>query len=139
MTSRIPPRLRAPLRMLAGGAVITAVVTAAYGWGALLYLGPFTVVAAAGYYFLAGRDTDLAAMLRAESDERQDYRRLKIQALVGRVAAGSAAVAYVAAVVAKATLWPFAIFLAIPTIALVVGFVIYRERPEGRDASRAGS
>lgn len=139
MTKQIRPRLRAPVRMLAGGTVITAVVAAVYGWTALLYLGPLTVVGAAGYYVLGGRDTDFAAMLRSQTDERQDYRRLKIQAVVGRVTYGSAAVAYVAAVAAKTTLWPFGIFLAIPTVALVLGWLIYRERPDGRDASRGGS
>jgi hypothetical protein len=133
MFNLMPARLRAPATMLAGGAIITAAVAATNGWVALLYLGPLTLAAAAGYYVLAGRGSDFAAMLRAETDERQHHRRLEIQALVGRVTAGAAAAAYVAAVAAKATLWPFAIFLAVPTGAFILGWLVYRERADGRD------
>ena len=35
MMRSIPPRLRAPVIMLAGGAVIAAVAVAAWGWGSL--------------------------------------------------------------------------------------------------------
>lgn len=108
MTKLIPPRMRAPARMLAGGAIITAAVAATDGWVTLLHLGPVTLAATAGYYVLGGRETDFAAMLRAQADEREHYRRLKIQALGGRVTAGALAAAYVAAVAAKAPLWPFA-------------------------------
>jgi hypothetical protein len=127
MRRSIPPRLRAPMLIFAGGAVIAAVATGANGWGALLYLAPFIVIATIGYYVWGGRDTDAAALLRNQADERQAYRRLKIQALVGRVTSGAAAVAYLAAFAAKVTLWPFAIFLAIPCVTLLAGWAIYRD------------
>ena len=92
-------------------------------------LGPVIVVGGVGYYVWSGRDSDSAAMLRRQVDERQAYRQLKIQALVG----GGAAVAYLAAFAAKATLWPFVIFLALFVVALLAGWVIYRERGDGRD------
>lgn len=135
MFNLIPARLRAPATMMAGGAVITAAVAATNGWVALLYLGPVTLAAAAGYYVLAGRDSDLAAMLRAQTDERQHHRRLKIQALVGRVTAGAAAIAYVSAVAAKVPVWPFAIFLGVPTAAFLLGWLVYREPADGRDGT----
>jgi hypothetical protein len=56
---------------------------------------------------LAGRDSDFAAMLREQAGERQAERRLKLQALVGRVTALAASAAFLAAIAAKATLWPF--------------------------------
>jgi L-alanine-DL-glutamate epimerase-like enolase superfamily enzyme len=133
MLRSVPPRLRAPVNMLVGGAVIDAVAVAAWGWGSLVSLGPITVAAAVGYYVLARRDSDFAAMLRDQADERQAYRRLKIQALVGRLTSGAAAVAYLVAAVAKATLWPFAIFLAITGVAFLAGWLIYREHPGGRE------
>jgi hypothetical protein len=121
--------------MLVSGAVIAAAAAAAYGWESLLHLGPFIIVSAAGYYVWAGRDSDLAAMLRYQVDERQAYRQLKMQALMGRVMGSGAALAYLAAFVAKATLWPFAVFLALFGVATVTGWVIYREPGGGQDES----
>jgi hypothetical protein len=127
MMRSIPPRLRAPLMALACGAVIAVVAVAAYGWGSLLRLGPVIVAGPVVYYVWGGRDSDSAAMIRRQVDERQAYRQLKILALAGRVMSGGACVAYLAAWAAKATLWPFAIFLALYTVALLAGWVIYRE------------
>src|SRR5580692_4268279 len=132
MTRSIPPRLRAPVYMILGGGMIDALAVAAWGWGSLASLGPLTVAGAIGYYVLARRDSDFAAMLRDQADERQTYRRLKIQALVGRITTLAAVVAYLAAAVAKATLWPFAIFVAVPGVAFLLGWVVYRERNDGR-------
>ena len=58
-----------------------------------------------------------------------------MQALVGRVMSGGAAVAYLVAFAAKTTLWPFAIFLALMVVALLAGWVITRERGDARDDS----
>jgi hypothetical protein len=72
-------------------------------------------------------------MVRQQVDERQAYRGLKIQAVVGRVMSIGASIAFLAAWAAKATLWPFEIFLALFVVALVAGWVITRERGDGRD------
>ena len=133
MMGSIPPRLRAPVIMLAGGAVIAAVAVAAWGWGSLLSIGSVTLAAAAGYYVVAGRDSDFAAMLREQADERQAYRRLKIQALVGRITTLAASVAFLAAIAAKATLWPFYIFITVPAVTFLAGWLVYREHPGGRE------
>jgi hypothetical protein len=133
MMRSIPPRLRAPLMMLVFGAVFGAVAVVGYGWGSLLHLGPVIAAGPAVYYVWGGRDSDSAAMVRQQVDERQAYRRLKIQAVVGRVMSIGAGVAFLAAWAAKATLWPFEIFLALFAVALVAGWVITRERGDGRD------
>ncbi len=133
MMGSIPPRLRAPVIMLAGGAVIAAVAVAAWGWGSLLSIGPVTLAAAVGYYVVAGRDSDFAAMLREQADERQAYRRLQIQALVGRITTLAASVALLAAIVAKATLWPFYLFITVPAVTFLAGWMVYREHPAGRE------
>ncbi len=137
MMSSLPPRLRAPVIMLTGGAVICAVAVSAWGWSSLLSTGPVTIAAAVGYYVLAGRDSDFAAMLREQADERQADRRLKIQALVGRVTTLAASTAFLAAIAAKATLWPFYIFITVPAVTFAAGWLIYREHPGGRE-QRAG-
>jgi hypothetical protein len=131
----IPPRLRAPLMMVAFGAVFAAVAVAAYGWRSLLHLGPVIIAGPAVYYVWGGRNSDSAAMVRQQVDERQAYRGLKIQAVVGRVMSGGVGIAFLAAWAAKATLWPFEIFLALFLVALIAGWVITRERGDGRDDS----
>jgi hypothetical protein len=135
MMRSIPPRLRAPLTMLVFGAVFAAAAVAAHGWGSLLALGPVIAAGPVAYYVWGGRNSDSAAMARQQADERQAYRGLKIQAVVGRVMSTGACVAFLAAWAAKATLWPFEIFLALFAVALFTGWVITRERGDGRDDS----
>jgi hypothetical protein len=138
MMRSIPPRLRTPLIGLAFGAGFAAVAVAAYGWRSLLHLGPVIILGPAVYYVWGGRNSDSAAMIRYQTDERQAYRQLKIQAVVGRVMSGGASIAFLAAWAAKVTLWPFEIFLALFVVALVAGWVITRERGDGRDDSPGG-
>jgi hypothetical protein len=135
MMRSIPPRLRAPLMMIVFGAVFAAAAVAGYGWGSLLHLGPVVIAGPVVYYLWGGRNSDSAAMIRQQPDERQAYRGLKIQAVVGRVMSIGACVAYLAAWAAKATLWPFEIFLALFVVGLLAGWVITRERGDGRDDS----
>ena len=135
MMRPIPPRQRAPVSILVGGAVIAAVVVPARGWGTLVSLGPLTAVLAAGWYLSGGRDSDFGALMRDKADERQAYRRLKAQALVGIVMSAAVGVAYLAALAAKATLWPFAILVFVPGVTFIVGWTIYREPGGGQDES----
>jgi hypothetical protein len=135
MMRSIPPRLRAPVMMIVFGAVFAAAAVAGYGWGSLLHLGPVIIAGPVVYYVWGGRNSDSAAMIRQQLDERQAYRGLKIQAVVGRVMSIGACVAYLAAWAARATLWPFEIFLALFVVGLLAGWVITRERGDGRDDS----
>lgn len=135
MMRSIPPRLRAPLMMLAFGAIFAAVAVGAYGWGSLLHLGPVIIAGPVVYYVWGGRDSDSAAMIRQQLDERQAYRGLKIQAVVGKIMSAGASIAFLAAWAAKATLWPFEIFLALFSVGLLAGWVITRESDDGRDDS----
>jgi hypothetical protein len=121
--------------MIVFGAVFAAAAVAGYGWGSLLHLGPVIIAGPVVYYVWGGRDSDSAAMVRQQLDERQAYRGLKIQAVVGRVMSIGACVAFLAAWAAKATLWPFEIFLALFVVALAAGGVITRERGDDRDDS----
>jgi hypothetical protein len=65
--------------------------------------------------------------MRDAADERQAYRRLKTQALVGIVTSGAVGVTYLAALAAKATLWPLTILIFVPGVTFIVGWAIYRE------------
>jgi 4-hydroxybenzoate polyprenyltransferase len=133
----VPPRLRAPVAMLVGGAAIAviAAIHGSYGWKALLGLGLFTVVFAVGWYLSGGRDNDFGALMRDKADERQAYRRLKTQALVGIVTSVAVGVIYLAALAAKATIWPLGILVFVPGVTFIVGWVIYREPGGGQDDS----
>jgi hypothetical protein len=136
MMGSVPPRLRAPLSMLVGGAVIAAIVLPAHGshgWKTLLGLGLFTIVLAAGWYLAGGRDSDFGALMRDKADERQVYRRLKTQALVGIVMSGATGVVLLAAMAANAPIWPFAILAFVPGVTFFVGWAIYREPGGGQD------
>ena len=135
MMRSIPPRLRAPLMMIVFGGVFAVIAVTAYGWGSLLHLGPVIAAGPVVYYVWGGRNSDSAAMIRRQVDERQAYRGLRIQAVVGRVMSSGAGVAFLAAWAAKATLWPFEIFLALFFAGFVAGWVITRERGDGRDDS----
>jgi hypothetical protein len=138
MKRSVPPRLRAPLCILAGGAAIGVVVPPAHGWKTLLGLGLFTVLCAAGWYLAGGRDSDFGALMRDKADERQAYRRLKVQALVGIVTSGAVGVAYLAALAAKATIWPLGILIFVPGVTFIVGWAIYREPGGGQDEGPDG-
>jgi hypothetical protein len=135
MMKFVPPRLRMPARMIVFGSAAVVIAVIAYGWVSVLFLVPFILAAAAGYYLWGGRDSDTAAMIRQQTDERQQNFQLKVQALIGRVMSAAAAVAYLVAVAVKATIWPFAIFVALPALSLFAGWVIYREHGGGRDSS----
>jgi hypothetical protein len=134
MMRSVPPRLRAPVSMLVGGAVIAAVVVPAHGshgWKTLLGIGLTSVVFAAGWYLAGGRDSDFGALMHHKADERQADRRLKTQALVGIVMSWAAGITCLAAMAAHAVIWPFAILAAVPGVTFIAGWAIYRE-PGGR-------
>lgn len=131
MMNTIPPRLRAPAKMAVLGAVALAIGGAVHGWVSVLYVASVLVVAAVGYYIWTGRDTDTAAFLRHQNDERQVGLQLKMQALVGKVMSAAVAVAYLVAAAAKITLWPFVVLVLLPAAALLLGWLMYREPGEG--------
>ncbi len=140
MTTYIPPRLRAPMRIIVVGAIIVAVAVATQGWAPPVYLVliPFILLVAFGYYAWGGRDSDLAAVVRQESDERQAYYRLKVQALVGKVLGLAVAVVYLVTFYAKATLWPLAILLGLSVLTTLAGWVIYRDHSQHGDDQTHG-
>ncbi len=137
------PRLRAPVLILVGGAAVLAGDGARYGWSGVGYFAPIVIALAVGYYVWAGRDSDTAAVIRRQTDERQATIRLQVQALVGRALAVAVAIAYLVAVATKTTLWPYAVLLAVLAVSFLAGWLIYGEHGGGRgednDADRGGS
>ena len=133
MLKFLPPRLRIPVRMFVGGSVMTVVGVIISGWVAAAFLVPFVIIVTVWYYHLGGGDSDVAAVVLGQGDERQAYRRLRMQALVGRVLSMAVAVISVVAVAVKATLWPIAVLVALLPLTLLAGWVLYREHPGGRE------
>ncbi|MGW5172626.1 hypothetical protein ACWEQU_08170 [Streptomyces nodosus] len=130
MTGPMPPRLRAPLVIIGAGLATGLADVAVRGWATtpVVILVATVGLAAIGYWFVGGRDTDRAALIRREPDERQAQQRLQVQALVGKAMTLAAAVAFATAVALDATLWPFAIALALPVLTAAVGWARYGDR-----------
>jgi hypothetical protein len=133
MMKFLPPRLRTPVRMLVGGSVITVIGVIINGWMAAAFLIPFVVIFTVWYYVLGGGDSDLAAVVLGQGDERQAYRRLRMQALMGRVLSLAVGVVSIVAVAVKATLWPVLVLVGLLPLTLLAGWVLYREHPDGRE------
>ncbi len=133
MMKFLPPRLRMPVQMIVGGAIVTVISVIITGWVAAAFLVPFVVIAAAWYYYLGGGDSDVAAVVLGRGDERQAYRRLRMQALVGRVLSLGVAVISIVAVGTKVALWPVAVLVALIPLSLLAGWAMYREHPDGRE------
>jgi peptidoglycan/LPS O-acetylase OafA/YrhL len=133
MMKFLPPRLRMPAQMLVVGTIGTVFGVIAWGSAALVTILPFTLIVAAWYYALGGRDSDLSAMVLGRGDERQEYRRLRMQALMGQVMSLAVGVTFIIAVATKTTSWPFAVLVPLPILSLVVGGLIYREHHDGQE------
>jgi hypothetical protein len=84
MMRLIPPRLRAPAGLAAGGTVIAAVMLASQGWGAAIPIEVVFAALAVGYYIWGGKDTDLGAVIGSRADERQASLQMRVTALQGK-------------------------------------------------------
>lgn len=128
MMKSVPPRLRRPIIVLVLGVVAFIVIGAVHEWIDAAYILPIVVVVAIGYYVWGGRDSDLAAMIRLDADERQADLVLRVEALVGRVVSMAVIVAYIAALSTHVSLWPFAVLVAVPFVAGAIGWAFYHQR-----------
>jgi hypothetical protein len=84
-------------------------------------VAPIPIVVVVALVALSGRDSDTGAMVRGQLDERQEYERLRVQALVGRVLSIAVAIAYAIAVAADSKLWPWAILIGLMAVSFLVG------------------
>lgn len=123
------PRLRVPVLFLLLGSAVGVILGITLGWQPLIGGEVFVVAVAAGYYLWGGKDSDMGAIAASRPlDERQLLRRLKVQALVGRVMSLACVVAFTVALAAKATYWPFEILLLLVGVTFFGGWAYYRER-----------
>jgi hypothetical protein len=129
----IRPRLRVPVAVAVLGTAATAAVVVSQGWTTAIYVAIAWVVLAVGYYIWGGKDSDVGAVIGSRADERQASLEMKVTALQGKVMTAAAAVAFLIAVAVKATIWPFAIFVALAGLSGFAGWAIYRQDGSGQD------
>jgi hypothetical protein len=132
MNGSIPPRLRAPAVLAIAALVALAIGGASHGWGSVAYVAPIPLAIVIGFYLWSGRDSDTGAAIRGQLDERQAYRRLRVQALVGRILSVAVAVGYIAASAGKAVLWPWAVLLGVLAVSFLIGWLVYGEHGSGQ-------
>jgi hypothetical protein len=129
MLKFISPRLRAPARLLLLGGAVVIVTGLALGWQASIGGAAIVVVGSVGYYLWGARDSDMGTIIGSRKlDERQLLRRLKVQALVGRVLSLAVAIACLAAGLAKMhNAWPLDVLVGVLGVTFVAGWAYYRE------------
>jgi len=123
-------RLRAPIAMLASGAVLAVVGGIGQGWGAAVGVMVVAIAAAVFYYGVGGRDSDYGALIGDRADERQALIKTEAEALSGTATYAAAVIGAVVALALRGpghwgSYWPFG-------LAVVVGTVSYWWR--GRDS-----
>jgi uncharacterized membrane protein len=131
MRHLLPPRWRAPAVLIVAALVALVFGGAEHGWSTLPEILPIPVAVGVFLFVMAGRDSDYGATLRRQLDERQALQRLKIQALVGRVLSIAVVIAYFVAVSDKATLWPWAVMVAVMAVCFITGRLVYDEHGSG--------
>jgi hypothetical protein len=129
----IRPRLRAPVSVAVLGTVAAVALAVTQGWSSAIPVEIVFAALAAGYYVWGGKDSDLGAVIGSRADERQASLEMKVTALQGKVMTAAVIVAFLIAVVVKATIWPFAVLVALAGISGLAGWAIYREHGNGQD------
>ena len=122
------PRLIAPAVTIVLGSAIAIGAWVGRGWGAALVIELGTVVGAAGYLVLGGRDSDVGALFGHSPDERQASLGMRATALAGNVLILVAIGGTVIAIAVGTPVWPFLLFCFVGGATYLVGLVIYRDR-----------
>jgi hypothetical protein len=134
MRGSLPPRWRAPAILVVAGLAALVIGGASHGWVTVLYVLPIPLAVGTFLCLMSGRDSDYGALLRRQLDERQVIKRLRVQALVGRVLSLAVVISYGISIAAKSARWPWAILAGLMAISFVAGLLYYREQADGSDA-----
>ena len=126
-TSRFP-RLRGPGLMIAVGAVATAAVGPAYGWGSAIPIAVIAIAEAAFNYVLSGKESDRGALARGQIDERQMRLRWQAWSFSSHLVFAATAVGALVAAVLRDPVWPFSLFIVFQVAAFYAGLAFYRAR-----------
>jgi hypothetical protein len=115
-------RLRAPIAMLASGAVLAVVGGIGQGWDAAIAVMAVTIAAAVFYYGVGGRDSDYGALIGDRADERQALFKTQAEALSGTAVYAAAVIGAVVALALRGpghwgSYWPFGLVIVAGTIS----------------------
>ena len=115
-------RLRAPIAMLASGAVLVVVGGIGQGWGAAIAVMAVTIAAAVFYYGVGGRDSDYGALIGDRADERQALIKTQAEALSGAAVYAAAVIGAVVALALRGpghwgSYWPFGLVVVVGTVS----------------------
>jgi hypothetical protein len=126
MNPTAQPRLRVPIVMAAGGTMIALATLLGRGPSRAALVEAFTIVAAIGYHWLGGRDTDGGSLFGSRADERQEDIGLRASAFAGRATIVVALAGFVVQTARGQTTWPFALLCAVAAVSFVGGIALYR-------------
>lgn len=115
-------RLRAPIAMLASGAVLAVVGGIGQGWGAAIAVMLVTIAAALFYYGAGGRDSDYGALIGGRADERQALIKTRAEALSGTAIYAAAVIGAIIALALRGpghwgSYWPFGLVVVAGTVS----------------------
>jgi len=128
MIKTMHPRLRVPAVMAVLGSVIAVATFIGSGWAAAVIMEITTVILTVGYFALAGRDSDVGALVGSRPDERQATIGMRATALAGTVVTLVAIVGFVVATAVGRDVWPFLLICVVGGVTYLVGLAIYRRR-----------
>lgn len=115
----ISSRLRAPALMMIFGTATAVITGISRGWAAMAGPEIVTVIASVGYYVIGGRDSDFAAMVRSQPDERQRHLRLVAQAWAAQAMVITALICGLVMIALKDPTWPFYLILGVGVAAFL--------------------
>jgi hypothetical protein len=118
--------MRIPAVMAVGGTMIALALLIDARWQAALSSEVVTGLVAIFYYVLAGRDTDLGAMVGSRLDERQASIGMQAAAFSGTVTSVAAFVGGVIALALGKAAWPFLGICVVSGVSFLAGQFRYR-------------
>jgi hypothetical protein len=116
----ISGRLRTPVTILVGGAVVAVAEGIGQGWGALIAQAVVAVAGAAIFYRAGGVDSDYGALIGDRADERQGRIKMRARALSGTVVYAAAVIGAIVVLALRGpghwgSYWPFVLVVVVGT------------------------
>lgn len=135
MTSTKTQRFTAPAVVFVGGTIIAAAIAVGHGWSNAAIAEVVTIVLAAGYYLLAGSDSDLGAVYGNRADERQVQVVMRASHISMLLMFAIAFVGVVITVALKKQYWEFELFGNAGGFAYLISILVLGNHDENANES----